>query len=187
MAYNQRNHKMSKMLDYTSLSDEELAHAIKDSDLAAFKVIYYRYYERMYRFIWIRTNSVELAEDISQEIFTRLWENRKKHTIWKSLKAYLYRIANNLIIDFYRKKSHEADYVLKLASSSQPVYDDYVDKSIDIEFAVNSLPEDLRTVFILSRFEGLTYAEIAHACNISIKTVESRIGKALKFLRDVLS
>lgn len=175
------------MADYTSYSDAELMNAIKDSDLSAFKVMYYRYYERLHRFVWIRTRSVECAEDLTQEVFTRLWEIRQRHTIHKSLKAYLYRMASNLIVDYYRRKTHDSKYVSKQKARYRSASDDSEELRIDIEFAIDRLPENLRAAFILSRFEGLTYAEIARVCRISIKTVESRIGKALRFLRDGLA
>lgn len=175
------------MTDHTTLTDEELAGAIKDSDLDAFRVLYYRYYDRLCHFVWARTSRAELAEDVVQEIFTRLWQNRNRYTIHKSLKAYLYRMANNLIIDLHRKKKHESDYRSETDSKQTLARNDHLDLSIDVESAVDKLPEKLRTVFILSRFEDLKYTEIARVCRISIKAVESRIGRALRILRDDLS
>ena len=172
---------------YESLSDENLTRLTKESDLTAFKVVYYRYYHRLCNFVWTRTNSVDLAEDLVQEIFTRLWVNRHRLTIRKSLKAYLYRMANNLIIDRYRKKTHQTEYIVQQIAKQSPAYSRDNDLRIDIESAIESLPEKLRTVFILSRFEGLKYNEIASVCHISIKAVESRIGRALRILRSRLS
>ena len=175
------------MTDPTTLTDEELAGAIKDSDFDAFKVLYYRYYERLCHFVWARTSRAELAEDVVQEIFTRLWQNRNRYTIRKSFKAYLYRMANNLIIDLHRKRKHETDYLSQFESKQNLARNDHIDLSIDVESAVNKLPEKLRSVFILSRFEDLKYTEIARVCGISIKAVESRIGRALRILREDLS
>ena len=175
------------MTDYTTYTDEDLAGAIKDSNLDAFRVLYYRYYDRLYHYVWARTSRAELAQDIVQEIFTRLWQNRKRYTIRKSLKAYIYRMANNLIIDLHRKKKHESDYLSECDLKQTLARNNHIDLSIDVESAINKLPEKLRTVFILSRFEDLKYTEIARVCRISIKAVESRIGRALRILRDDLS
>ena len=179
--------KDPKIFNYTSWSDQALAHAIKESDLAAFKVIYYRYYKPLCRFVWVRTYSAELSEDLTQEVFTRLWQNRHRLIIKKSLKAYMYRIANNLLIDFYRKKSREIKYLSKPTPHSQSAYTVNYDEILNLNFAINKLPDKLRTAFYLSRFEGFTYAEIAKSFHISAKTVESRIAKALRLLRKELS
>ena len=102
----------------------------------------------------------------------------------QSIKAYLYRIANNLTIDHIRKSIREKSYRDTVRREKQPSRD--LELSITINKAIDSLPEKYRVVFMLSRFQGLTYAEIAKACNISIKTVESRMSLALQTLRKKL-
>lgn len=175
------------MPDYHLLSDEELAQELKNSNVAAFKAIYYRYYERLGQYILTQTNSMELAKDLTQQIFACLWENRKKRKIEKSLKAYLYRMAHNMIVNVYRKKARENFVSSEHPTISNSISTNHLDLQIDLESAINDLPKKLRDVLILSRFEGLKNDEIALVCQISIKTVESRIGKALKLLRRALS
>jgi RNA polymerase sigma-70 factor (ECF subfamily) len=165
--------------------DNILAEAIRDSDEKAFKALYYRYFDALYRFIWYRLHSAELAQDFVQEIFTRVWNHRSKLDPKKSVKSYLYCIGSNMVIDHFRKRGSEINYSVQNYQKSFVPVDD-MDLRISIMDAVNRLPEKLKDVFTLSRFQGLKYSEIADARKISIKTVESRMTQALKLLRKEL-
>ena len=170
----------------SSSSDKEIVQAIRSSDTGSFQELYYRYYEPLYRFFWIRTNSIELSKDFIQEVFTRVWKNRSHLDQNKSIKAYLYRIANNLVIDHLRKKGYAKKYLSDLKQRDASAYHDPVEMKIMIDYAVHDLPEKIRQVFIFSRYQGLSYQEIAEVCQISIKTVEARMSRALNLLRKAL-
>lgn len=101
------------MKDFSTYSDETLTGAVKSGNIAAFKALYYRYYEPLHAFIWLRTQSTELAQDFIQEVFTRLWKNKGNLNPANSVKAYLYKIANNLVIDHYRKKKSEHSFLAR--------------------------------------------------------------------------
>jgi len=174
------------MKKYSKYSDEKLASAVKSADVEAFKELYYRYYKPLHSLIWLRMNATEMAQDIIQEVFTRLWQNRDKLIPGNSVKAYLYKITNNLIIDYFRKKKKERTYTTENASSAILQTDDSLESITDIKLSIQNLPENCRIVFMLSRYHSLTYLEIADALNISIKTVEARMSKALKILRTEL-
>ena len=171
------------MKDDSSYSDEQLVESIKNSDVDAFKSLYYRYYKNLYHFLCMRTNSLESAKDLVQEIFARLWQNRRNLSKKKSIKAYLFRIANNLVIDSYRKKSSQQKV---MSESKKNITDNSLESITAIKLAIDKLPEKLRNVFILSRYHGFKYSEIAQICKISVKTVESRISQAFKILREEL-
>ncbi|NUO79653.1 RNA polymerase sigma-70 factor [candidate division KSB1 bacterium] len=168
-------------------SDAELAQALRASDHVAFKTLYFRYFEVLYRFLWRYTRAEQVAKDLVQEVFTRVWQNRDKLDPQQSVKAYLFRIGYNLVIDHLRKKTHQPDS-LEADSAHEPSYVDesQFDLREKLQTAIDNLPEPLRVVFTMSRFEENTYAEIAEVLEISIKTVESRMSKALKELRDQL-
>ncbi|MGH7451773.1 MAG: RNA polymerase sigma factor, partial [bacterium] len=176
------------MPDYTSHSDQQLAQLIQHSDAEAFKTIYYRYYRPLFRFAFYRTHSKEISQDLIHDTFARLWSNRERLDPEKSLKAYLYRTVNNLVIDHLRHKATEEAYL-----QEQPPAEELLDQLEDdvvlrerIENAIAGLPENARLVFMLYHFEGFKYAEITEALEISVKTVESRMSKALQILREKL-
>ena len=175
------------MKESPSPSDEQLAEAIRLSDVEAFKIFYYRYYHDLYRFFCLRTNSKEKAKDLNHDVFTRIWEFRQKLDSKKSIKAYLFRIANNLVIDSFRKKSSQEIYFTDGFPANDISTEESLETDTTVKFAINNLPEKIRIVFILSRYHGLKYVEIAQTLNISIKTVESRMGQALHLLREELS
>jgi RNA polymerase sigma-70 factor (ECF subfamily) len=169
------------------ISDPEIALALRASDHVAFKTLYYRYFEALFRFLHRHTRSEHLTQDLVQETFTRVWQNRAKLDPRQSLKAYLYRIAYNLAIDHLRKRSHQPES-LETEAASEPSYthEEQFEVRDKAQAAIAALPEPLRLVFVMSRFEEATYAEIAETLQISVKTVESRMSKALKELREKL-
>jgi len=175
------------MNDSSSIPDEQLVESIKSSQVEAFKTLYYRYYTDLYRFCWFRTNSKEQAKDLVQEVFIRIWESRQKLDSKKSIKGYIFRIANNLLIDSFRKKSSQETYFAESFSENDISTDESLEFDTTVKLAINNLPEKIRIVFVLSRYHGLKYAEIAQTLSISIKTVESRMGQAFRLLRQELS
>jgi RNA polymerase sigma-70 factor, ECF subfamily len=170
-----------------SRSDSDLVGAIRDSDAKAFKSLYYRYHDPLFRYVWYRTHSPESAKDTLQEIFTRLWQNRRSLDPEKSIKAYLYRIAHNLLVDNFRKEGREKSFRTGSRPQVPGTTEGDADMRMDVQSAIDSLPDDLRIAFMLNRYQALKYAEIAEVCGVSVKTVESRIGRALDLLRKKLS
>jgi RNA polymerase sigma-70 factor, ECF subfamily len=167
--------------------DKELVENIKNSSSKSFQLIFMKYYDTLYRFIWMRTYDREVARDLLQDVFIRVWNSRHRLDKNKSFKAYLYQISNNLIIDMVRKnktkeKIMEINKTLNYYDSEEQYY-----TNIDIQNAINLLPEKLKTVVILSRFEGLNYMEIAEICQVSFQTVSYRLNKALKLMNKYLS
>ncbi len=166
-------------------SDSELIRGIHDSDGEAFRILFHRYYEPLYAFLWTRTRSTELSKDLVQEVFTRFWQHRQSVDSDQGCKSYLFRIADRLLIDHYRSQSSKKSAQDNLRSRIEPDTGD-LDFQITLQNAISALPDPVRRVFQLSRYEGYTYQEIARMEHISIKTVESRMTQALKKLREVL-
>jgi len=136
-------------------------------------------------------NDQQIAEDIAQEVFMELWKKREQLNITGSLKSYLTRAA------FNKTLNHIRDQKIRLSDSKELEVEDFggvedVDQTnVDdlkrkIAEAVQLLPDRCRMVFLLSRDQQMTYQEIAEALDISIKTVENQISKALKILRKYL-
>ena len=168
--------------------DPQLVEAIKVADHLAFKTLYYRYFEALFRFLWRQTANEELAKDLLQELFSRVWRSREHLDPQQPIKSYLYRIGHNLVIDHRRQNVHPVDS-LEAHPEIEPSYsaDEPFDLQDKIQAAISALPEPVRLVFAMNRFDGVKYAEIAKVLNISVKTVEARMSKALAILREKLA
>jgi RNA polymerase sigma-70 factor (ECF subfamily) len=117
-----------------------------------------------------------------QNVFMKLWQNRSNLNPNKSIKHYLYRTACNLTIDHARTNSREVHLSPDSDVVDRKVPDQVLEIKEKIYIILNSMPKDVQQVFILSRIEGMKYHEIAQLFDISVKTVEKRMGKAIKIL-----
>lgn len=138
----------------------------------------------MYRFI--RDKST--VEDLAQNVFIRFWEKRHKINITSSIRAYLNRMAINEAIGYLRKnKKWDIEEITPNTptSAAYSVEEQYLQSELEVKIrqAIDSLPPKCRAIFQMSRFDDLTYREIAEKLGISIKTVENQMGKALRVLR----
>ena len=133
------------------------------------------------------------AEEIIQQVFYRIWKKKDRLQIDASFKAYLYQSVYNESMNYLKhlkvKKSHRS-YVLHTADISEEGHAKSIatkELETKIAEALALLPEQCRTIFQMSRFENLKYREIADALNLSVKTIENQMGKALKIMRSALS
>lgn len=154
-----------------------------------FKRIYNDYFDAVRSYIFYRCGDTELATDIAQEVFLKLWEKQKKVDI-KKVKGLVYKMAGDLFITKYRRKVLELNYsnTLQINNMEQTPEDQLQFKELKIRYeqALKELPEKQRTVFLMSRLEELKYHEIAERLEISVKAVEKRMKNALAELRKVL-
>ena len=169
-----------------NLSDKQLAGKIKNSNRQAFEIFYFRYYKLLFHYTVTRVQNPDIAREINQDIFKRLWQNRKNINAKKSIKDYIFRIANNLVIDHYRKKQIQNTYFDRSEELPETQSDEDLEFKAQFNMAMDKLPEDCRTVFTLHYIKRYTFLEIAEMCFVSKKTVEKRIKKAIDILRKQL-
>jgi RNA polymerase sigma-70 factor (family 1) len=179
------------MANYSNHTDEQLVTLLKYNNIAVLEEIYNRYWKKLYNSAYKRLNSPELCEEFVQEVFLNLWIKREVLSIEAGLSNYLYTAIRNSVIDFYRKELVRERY---LASIPVTAFDNSTEESIHvrdlkskIDHVVNLLPLKCRSVFMLSRAEHKTNPEIASILNISEKTVEGHLTKALKQLKSSLN
>lgn len=170
---------------------QKLVVRLKAADREAFRLIFETFQESIFRFLYLRTKDVALAEDMLQEVFYKLWKSRDTLDEAQSIKSYLYTIADNLFLNHYRHlqvvREHEQSYAAPKIVTETPHYLlEENEFKRQLENAIDSLPEKVKDVFIMSRLEDLSYQEIAERQSISIKTVESHMVKALRLLREAL-
>jgi RNA polymerase sigma-70 factor (ECF subfamily) len=160
-------------------------------DVNTFEKLYDEYYSPLCLFANKYLHDLDLARSLVQELFVDLWLKREKLTVnGGSVKFYLFKAVRNRSVDYLRtlKKS------VRLSDISESSLDSpFIDKLEEAELndrvnqSINELPEKCREIFLLCRFEGLKYSQIAEKLNISVKTVEMQMGIALKKLKDKLS
>ena len=173
---------------------DQLALRIKLGDEQAFELLYRRFYVQLCTFTNKFLNDPEASQEIVQDVFAKIWEGRDEIDPGDSIKAYLYKIAQNLSINNLRRKKVESRYleiykIVYLENLEFPAYESMMVKELEENIAnsIGKLPSQCRKVFELSRIEGLKYSEIAENLDISVKTVEAHMSKALKSLRIELS
>ncbi|NSL90482.1 RNA polymerase sigma factor [Chitinophaga solisilvae] len=174
---------------FSSYSDNQLLSLLKSDDSAAFNAIYDRYSKMLYLFIYSKLDTAEISKDVLQDLFISLWEKRKTLVLQESLKSYLYQAARHKIIDIYRKNATYRKYLQQLIEhfDAQPhsIVDtvDYKARTQELFEAINHLPERMKEIFMLSRFENLSIEQISTHLGLSQQTVKNQITKALKILR----
>ncbi len=156
----------------------------------AFEALFDHFYGLVYRRLYVLTRNKEIAEEIAADVFLDLWRRRESITPPVSWGAYLTQAATYKAIDHLRKKEPfwvEADPSVA-ASLSDHADSPLIAAELEnrLMAALDKLPPQCREVFALSRFEQLSYREIADTLGISQKTVENQIGKALTRLRKLL-
>lgn len=173
-----------ELMDHTRFDDFKL------NDIHSFERLYTTYFSGLHRYVNTIINDEMESEEIVQNVFIKLWERRETIDIQLSLKAYLYKSVYNESLNWLKhqkvKQAYETHslYVMKQTSAPE-AHEDLAGKTLQqkIREALLDLPEQCRTIFQLSRFEELKYREIASQLNLSEKTVENQMGKALRILR----
>jgi len=140
----------------------------------------------VFNFIYYKFGNEEKAHDAVQEAFVKLWENCAKVAPEKA-KSYLYTVANNLylnVIKAEKVRMKYADKTLKSTNESPEFLMEENEFKMKLENALNALPENQRTTFLLNRIDSKKYAEIAEMEGVSVKAIEKRMHLALKALRE---
>lgn len=169
------------------LQDHSITALIAARDEAAFEQVFKQYYKNLHAYACSFLNDTDEAEERVQQVFFKLWERADNLSIQGSIAAYLYRAVHNECLNYQKhekiKSAHRLHVVHRM--KNETATEKTMNKELEQQFreALNELPEQCRTVFQLSRFEELKYREIADKLDISVKTVENHMGKALKLLR----
>lgn len=150
------------------------------------------YYSALCRFAYQKVRDWEVAEDVVQDVFADLWRRRKQLQITTSLKSYLYTATKNRSLNHIQKEKRHSELqqtFVEQGAFTEPAEPEEETDELQgrIKTAIESLPPKCREVFELSRFEGMTYQEIADEMGIAKKTVENQMGKALGLLRTSLA
>lgn len=176
------------------VNDSELNIFVRDmvaGDRESFNKIFRRFYAPLVRFCCRFVTDEDVAAEIVQDLFVKLWMNREKLSINTSFESYLLRAVRNGAITYINKERSHAETHLKVYSEQTESVDpseELQSKNLESTYqeVLATMPEKRREVFLASRFDGLKYAEIAEKLGISVKTVEAHMSAAIKQLREGL-
>jgi len=159
-------------------------------ELAKFRSIFDLYYETIRSFAYYKTGDVDLADDIVQEVFLKLWSNLKD-VKEETVKALLYTIASNTIKNHFKHQKVVFNFQKQDQNNNT---EDEADSDLrqeelnrKLQDTLAEIPEKAREVFLMNRIEGLTYIDIAERLGLSVKAIEKRMSEALSILRSRIS
>lgn len=164
---------------------------MNEIDEDSFAAVFRAHYESLVRAAQRLLHERAAAEDVAQEVMLELWRRRDALEPDISLKAYLHRATRNRALNQIRHARTVESAVPYVRGPSALPESDAGTAARELgeaaRAALRALPDDLRTTFLMNRQDGLTYAEIARVLDISVKTVEARMGRALRSLREQLA
>lgn len=175
------------------MSEEQiLLFELKQGDIHAFSFLFKKYYKDLVLFGGRFLPDKYACEDVVQSVFLKLWQERDCLEIKTSIKSFLIKSVQNSCLDVIRHNKIKNNFEEDSLQNSNIVeidFDEYIlysDLKSHLDIALDKLPETCREAFELNRFDGLKYKEIAQKLNVSERTVEVRIGKAIGLLRQYL-
>jgi RNA polymerase sigma-70 factor (ECF subfamily) len=169
------------------LPDEDLMVAVRDGDLDKLAMIFERYNKRLYGFFMKQTCDPHTSEDLVQDVFHRILRYRHTYREGGKFITWIFTIARSALLTHQRKRRHAADEVelteLMAAKGPLPGADlEKHEESAMVRRALMRLPEDKREALVLSRFENMSYEEIAKVAGCAVGTVKARVHRAIKDL-----
>jgi len=161
----------------------------EEMTLQEYRQVFRELYKPVRNFIYFRCSDSDMAEDIAQDVFLKLWETRSRIDK-RTVKAFVYTIAHNLTINNVKRRQLQYNFRKAPAPDRD---NDSPDKMMEmqeydqkLQDVLGSLPQGGREVFLMNRLEDLTYQEIAARLGLSVKAIEKRMSKVLKILREKL-
>ncbi len=171
------------------LDETGLLISLRKGDAKAFEKLYFSYSKRLYGNILRMVKSSDVAEEILQELFQRVWERRETIDVSKSFKSYLFTIAKHLVYDFFHsqtKQRHVEAYLIEASTASYEHIDEEIalkETHSIIANGILQLPPQRRLVYKLCKIEGKSYEDVSDILGISTSTISDHIVKATKSLK----
>jgi len=163
--------------------------ALQSGSTIAFKFFYDKYSPQLYRKLLKMVHIQEISEELLQDLFLKVWEKRESIDPEQSFQGYLYRIAEHMVYDHYRKATRQAKMAREVAQISTELHNPTEDLISGKEFqhqidqAISKLPEMQKQVFTLCKIEGKTYEQVSELLGISKATINTHISRATKTIK----
>ena len=177
------------MVNINHTDEKYLLLQLKNGDERAFEILYNHYKFRVAGNLFKLVKSDDLVKEILQELFFKIWEVRTQIDPEKSFKSYLFRIAENLVNDYFRKVAKDKRLLARVVASSSELYlhieEDILSKeeALKLQEAINLMPPQRKMVFTLCKLEDKSYKEVEEIMGINAKTISSHMLQANRFLR----
>ncbi len=176
------------------MSTQNLWQKVKKGNIRAFEILYKCYFPSLCLYSYGLIPDEELVKEIVNDVFLKIWDKRTEIDIQYGIKPYLFRCVHNACLDHRRLKKNIKQYqTIDISDKIRELADpdeDYLLQQIalkkleeDVTFSIDQLPARCKEIFILSRYELLSYTEISEKLNISVNTVKTQISRALDSLR----
>ena len=176
-------------MPFDEYPDQELLVLIKNGDASAFDTLFNRHWEALYLKAFSLLRDAETCEDIIQDVFLRIWQNRASIEI-THFSSYLRASARNGVFKVLAKKKLEANHLNTLTTLELLYHteDEMNAKELESQImaSLEHLPDRCREIFVMSRFENMSNSEIAQKLTLSSRTVENQLYRAIKHLREIL-
>mgnify|MGYP002523742848 CR=1 FL=1 len=167
------------------------ARELSAGNAQAFKSLFERYYARIHAFVFGITKDWDETEDLTQEVFIKLWNKREKFSEVQNLDAYLFAVTKNTVFSYLAdNKSRQWVHDAIPESTDGQTPSDMVemkDLQLLIDMVVDSMPPQRKLIYRLSRINGMSNDEISQKLNIQKKTVENHLNLALRMLKNVIT
>lgn len=167
------------------IDEKELMENLQRGDQQAFEKLYRHYVDPIFRKIQYLTKSPELAEELTQDVFLKIWERRATIDPDSSFGAFVHRIAQNLVVDLYRRLAYDKVLREHLINSVAELYDpvaEHLDREL-VYKALESLPAQRKKVMAMVKIEGRSYQEVSELLGVSTSTIRDHVVKGTKSLR----
>jgi len=178
---------------YEGFSENELIALLKNGDKGALRPIYNKHIIGLYHFVLRIAKSSQLAEDVVQDVFVKIWDSRLTLDSDLPIKPYLYTVPKRHLINLIKRAKHEYQ-ILEEIKRSVVIAENTTDMEVDFResnalyaTAINQLPPQCKEVFVLCKIQGMSYKQVAEQLKITEGTVNGQMVKALKIIRAYLT
>ena len=184
--------KLTALFAVSSSNQRDLVKLLTDGNEAAFEALYHLYSRRLLLYLIKLLKSEHLASEVLQDVFVKVWNNRKNIDAAQSFRSYLFRIAENCVYDFFRKagrdKKLQEALIRNACKDYNPVEESVYmkERSRLLREAIDALPSKRRQIFQSVKIEGRSYDEVSRMLHVSVSTINDHIVKATKSIRENL-
>ena len=180
------------MANYDHISDFRLMEQVHQGKASSLEILFDRYYEPLCNFAFLFLKEAGTTEELVSDVFIRIWQKRDQTGQITNVKAYLYRSVKNAVISSIRKHRPELDELNKNESYTKLDITPetlliHSELKASIGKMIDAMPRQAGLVFRMHKIDGLSYKEIALALDLSVKTIENHMGRALRFVKEIYS